>query len=108
MTLHEWRQSRDMTTRELATALGERPSFVSDIEHGRIPIGREDLILVRLAMLDGIRTEADFWQMISESKDYSEAHAPKGPGYAFIESKDGCSLVRTIDGKHLNKESNRG
>jgi len=97
-----------MTTRELATALGERPSFVSDIEHGRIPIGREDLILVRLAMLDGIRTEADFWQMISESKDYSEAHAPKGPGYAFIESKDGCSLVRTIDGKHLNKEEKRG
>ena len=78
-----------MTTRELATALGERPSFVSDIEHGRIPIGREDLILVRLAMLDGIRTEADFWQMISESKD-------------------GCSLVRTIDGKPVNKESNRG
>jgi transcriptional regulator with XRE-family HTH domain len=103
VTLTEWRQSKDMSTRELATAIGERPSWVSDLEHGRITIHLHDVRLQRLAMVDGVMTESFFYQIIQEgiAKAQTEQEASKGPGYAFIETTEGCSLVQTMDGEPL-------
>ncbi len=99
MNLYEWRHGMDLTTRELAARMDVRPSTISDLEHGRISFPPNSTIWTLYAALDGIRTEADFQAMAQASKHAAEAYSPKGPGYAFIETAEGCQLVRTIDGK---------
>ena len=102
VTLPEWRQARDLTTRELSALIDVRPSVLSDLEHGRIYLAAGDSLWTRLAILDGVRTEADFFGMAQESKAKAieREAASKGPGYAFAEYTDGrCELKPTMDGK---------
>lgn len=93
MKLHEWRQSKGLTTRELARLTAVRPSYISDIEHGRHRPPDNATIWETLARLDGMLTEADFRAMGTIEPETGETWGFMcAPG-------NGCQLTRFVDGQ---------
>lgn len=107
MDLRALRLSRDLSTRELATLCGLRPSQISDVENGRLNAAGDTELFEALSKGLGIPL-LEAVRACRLSGERAKLEEPKGPGMAFMCGPDGCKLVPTMDGKPTHSADNGG
>ena len=93
MTLQEWRNEMDLSLRECADRMGVKPSWLYDLECGKVFLPERDHTWTRFCVVDLTKTEYDFSCMARESAQvYKNGCRSEGPTVTISCGPNGCRV----------------
>lgn len=101
MTLTELRNAKDLTIRELAAKLDVKPSYLSDVERGLVPVAGDHAFFTKLALALGV----PLMQAVRACRLSAEKGPEpelKGDGILISCGSEGCRISRVRDGKEIS------